>query len=168
MGRAPRADGYSAGDVMPARIGSKYLVMSTEGLFLDTVSCSRLREFLLGKTKPTPPTPVEPATLTPEAVSKADAINAQRRADYDQFRHIELVEATSASKFIGRSRRIYARVNLHGREMHADIVTGMLFDGERCLSSTAVRLDGPFTEVTHKKARAYLNAKKQLSGEVAE
>ena len=153
---------------MPSRIGSKYLDMSPEAMCLDMISCGRLREFLLGKTKPTPPTPVNPETLTPEAVSNADAINAQLRADYDQFMHIGLVEATYANKFIGRSRRIYARVNMHGRELHADIVTGMLFDGERCLSSTRVLLDGPFTDVSHKKARAYLNAKKQLSGEAAE
>ena len=148
---------------MPARIDSKYLSMSHEGAYLDTVSCGRLREFLLGKTKPTPPTPLKPEKLTPKAVSKADAINAQRRADYDQFRHIGLVEATSVN-LGGRSRRIYARVNLHGRELHADIVTGMLFEGERCLSSTRVLLDGQFTEATHKKARAYLNAKMQLIG----
>ena len=152
---------------MPARIGSKYLAMSQEGVYLDTVSCSRLREFLLGKTKPTPPTVAKPETLTPEAVSKADAINAQRRADYDQFRHIGLVEATSAN-LGGRSRRIYARVCLNGRTLHADIVTGMLFEGDRCLSSTRVLLDGPFTDLSHKEARAYLNAKKQLSGEGVE
>ena len=152
---------------MPARIGSKYLVMSTDGLLLDAISCGRLCEFLLGKTKPTPPTVAKPKSTTPAAISEADGINAQRRADYDQFRHIELVEATSAN-LGGRSRRIYSRVDLNGRELHADIVTGMLFEGERCLSSTRVLLDGPFTEVTHKQARAYLNGKKQLSGDVAE
>ena len=153
---------------MPARIGSKYLVMSQEGYFLDAISCGRLREFLLGKTKPTPPTVAQPKSTTPAAISEADEINEQRRADYDQFSNIELVEATSVILFYGRTRRIYARVNLHGRALHADIVTGMLFEGERCLSSTAVQLDGPFTNVSHKKARAYLNAKKQLSGEAAE
>lgn len=173
---------------MRAEIGSKYLEMSLDGVYLDAASCFRLGERAIGK--PIPHYALDAKLPKAPSLNGTDEQNAARMAIYEKAvarikskvsrrnRHTE--EFASMDFLWARVRiildakafdedRIMAMVHRHTQPLLVDVVTGSLFSESswHCLSSTQIKIITPPWPSTQAERIKYMQtrADKELGGE---
>lgn len=172
---------------MRAEIGSKYIEMSTDGVYLSANSCFRLGERAIGKPIPhyaldtkLPKAPVLNGTdeqnaarmaIYEKTVARINGRVAKRNRHMDEFANVEFVWARvrilDAKAF--DEDRIMAMVHRHTQPLLVDVVTGSLFSESswHCLSSTQIKIITPPWPSTQAERIKYMQtrADKELGGE---
>lgn len=176
-------------------IGTRYLSLSDEGVYLDSASVSRLRDRAMGKPSPKvraiidPKNPVridDDATETrvrlhERAMAAYRAVLARNKAKRErhnllasEFEHIPFswvkIEIIVKGRVTDTDLRIVAHMRRkNGDELRADIITGSLFDAYGiCLSSSNLVATPAPGNPSKKQRTAYLESRKGGEQEDAE
>lgn len=172
---------------MRAEIGSKYLEMSPDGVYLNAASCFRLGERAIGK--PIPHYAMNTKLPKAPSLNGTDEQNAARMAGYEKAvariknkisRRNRHTEEFATMEFVwARVRildakvfdedRIMARVHRRTLPLLVDVMTGSLFSESswHCLSSTQIKIITPPWPSTQAERIKYMQtrADKELGGE---
>lgn len=180
---------------MNPMIGTRYIEMSPEGMFLDSLSIVRLRDRASGKpiadgrAIAIPKKPKKPALDAAEhsvrryersmvAYNSIMANIAVKRDVHDklvnEFRDTPFMFHQVDIKFNGRvistDTRLFAILRrMNGGEVRADSITGSLFDESgACLSSDRLFIVGEGSKSTLKQRLEYFKARKEPESQFAQ
>lgn len=153
------------------KIGTAYIELSDEGVYLDSASCARLGAFLEGKevAKPKigePPVETGKQKDFPALLMRYEQRTKRKIDEYNDFTSIKFVWAHTGMRGTRNydEHRIFAVLEWRDGIVYADVITGTLFskDGD-CHSSAVLYLSKLGRAPLKEERKGYIKKKQDFS-----